>query len=356
MKKMRKSLVILFIFIFIIISSGCSDSSVATTEPYFNNNNSILPVNVMNNQYSLLQQASDKTLKTLSSKVITADEVFQKVLVEHDLNYFVVDIRGSNDFAKGTIEGAVNIPFEYTANLKLIGSLPKDKTIIVVCYTGHQAGQTTALWNMLGYDAVAMINGMAGWTTNTVAGATLPENSYNYPVTTIASEATVYELPTYVNEEVANLDSLILAKSNNFLNSKKGVTVKAEDLIKDLNNDNSNYFVLDVRNKEDYDRGHIEGAINIPFENVAEIDNLKKLPPNKTIVIVGYYGTDANQVARVINQLGYDSYALFYGMRIWTPNEAINGIPSISTEKITDLPTVELQYEEGGEPTTASCG
>lgn len=354
MSKIRKTMIILFVLLFIFISSGCSNN-IATVEPLFNTNNTILPVNVIKDQYSLLQQASDETLKNLSSKIITADEVVQKVLIEQDLNYFVVDIRNSSDFINGSIEGAVNIPFEYTANPKLIGSLPKDKTIIVVCYTGHQAGQTTALWNMLGYDAVAMINGMAGWTTSSVAGATLPNSSFNNPVTTVAYEATTYELPKYVNEEVANLDSLILAKSTNFLNSKKGVTVKSEDLINDINSGNSKYFVLDVRDKNDYDKGHVEGAINIPYENVAEIDNLQKLPPNKMIVIVGYYGTDANQVARVINQLGYDSYALMYGMRMWTSNDAIIGIPSISTEIVSDLPTVELQYVDGGAPKAAGC-
>ena len=41
--------------------------------------------------------------------------------------------------------------------------LPKDKKIIVVDYSGHAASQVAVLWNMLGYDAVAMHNGMAGW-------------------------------------------------------------------------------------------------------------------------------------------------------------------------------------------------
>lgn len=355
MKKMRKSLVFLFVFIFIIISSGCNSTS--TVEPFFDDNKNAAPIKVMNNQFSLLQQASDETLKTLSSKVITADEVFQKVVIEQDLNYFVVDVRSPGDYAKGSIESAVNIPYELAANPKLISALPKDKTIIVVCYSGHKAGQTTALWNMLGYDAVTMINGMSGWTTKSVAGSTLPKSSFNYSVTTVTSEATAYELPTYEKEEEANLESLILAKSTELLESQKGTIVKAEDLNADLSSDESKYFVVDVRDQVDYDEGHIEGAINIPYENIVETENLQKLSTDKTIVLVGYNGTDASQVARIINQLGYDSYALLYGMRVWTPNEVVNGISPISTETISDLPTVELQYNlDGGAATSASCG
>ncbi|HCJ57468.1 MAG TPA: sulfurtransferase, partial [Clostridiaceae bacterium] len=49
-------------------------------------------------------------------------------------------------------------------------TLPKDKKIIVYCYTGQTAGQTVAALRLLGYDAVSLNAGMgtpatgdAGW-------------------------------------------------------------------------------------------------------------------------------------------------------------------------------------------------
>lgn len=42
--------------------------------------------------------------------------------------------------------------------------LPKDKKIIVVCYTGQTAGQIVGVLKLLGYDACSLMGGMVnGW-------------------------------------------------------------------------------------------------------------------------------------------------------------------------------------------------
>ena len=42
--------------------------------------------------------------------------------------------------------------------------LPKDKKIIVVCYTGQTAGQVVSILRLLGYDACSLKGGMVnGW-------------------------------------------------------------------------------------------------------------------------------------------------------------------------------------------------
>jgi len=38
---------------------------------------------------------------------------------------------------------------------------------VVYCYTGHTGSQTTALLNLLGYDATNLLFGMCSWTNNT---------------------------------------------------------------------------------------------------------------------------------------------------------------------------------------------
>jgi rhodanese-related sulfurtransferase len=47
--------------------------------------------------------------------------------------------------------------------------LPKDKTIVVYCYTGQTAGQTVGILRLLGYDAVSL-NGGVGMESNAPLG------------------------------------------------------------------------------------------------------------------------------------------------------------------------------------------
>jgi len=86
-----------------------------------------------------------------------------KALVDSkDSNIYILDIRSNADFIIGHIEGAHNIPFkEVGRNLE---NLPKDKEIIVYCYTGQTGGQTTSLLNVAGFNARSLNGGMNnGW-------------------------------------------------------------------------------------------------------------------------------------------------------------------------------------------------
>lgn len=72
----------------------------------------------------------------------------------------VVDIRTAEDFAAGHIVNAINIPFGQDMDFS---ELPAGK-LIVACYSGQTAGQTTAVLRMLGKDAVSLHFGMkVGW-------------------------------------------------------------------------------------------------------------------------------------------------------------------------------------------------
>lgn len=83
----------------------------------------------------------------------------KKALDEKDANVMFLSIRSAEDYAKGHVEGAANIPFGKGME-QLFNTLPKDKKIIVYCYTGQTAGQTVAALRLLGYDAVSMNFGM----------------------------------------------------------------------------------------------------------------------------------------------------------------------------------------------------
>lgn len=44
-----------------------------------------------------------------------------------------------------------------------LDGLPRDRQIIVTCYTGQQAGQTVAALRLAGFDAISLHGGMTAW-------------------------------------------------------------------------------------------------------------------------------------------------------------------------------------------------
>jgi rhodanese-related sulfurtransferase len=104
---------------------------------------------------------------TYTNYKISEDDA-KKLVDAKDTSVLFLSVRKAEDFAKGHIEGAANIPFGKGME-QLFNTLPKDKKIIVYCYTGQTAGQTVAGLRLLGYDAVSMNAGM-GTKANAPAG------------------------------------------------------------------------------------------------------------------------------------------------------------------------------------------
>jgi rhodanese-related sulfurtransferase len=76
---------------------------------------------------------------------------------------FIVDVRQPDDYNRGFIAGAVNIPLrELAKNLPALPAMDKD--IVVVCDTGHRSAIGMAVLQMLGYKkAKSLEGGMQAW-------------------------------------------------------------------------------------------------------------------------------------------------------------------------------------------------
>jgi rhodanese-related sulfurtransferase len=76
----------------------------------------------------------------------------------------LIDIRDAADFAKGHILNARNVPLiQIDAHAESIAK-NKQKSLIVYCDTGRQAGSVTAKLRDLGYEnAVSLSGGLAAW-------------------------------------------------------------------------------------------------------------------------------------------------------------------------------------------------
>lgn len=96
------------------------------------------------------------------------------------------------------------------------------------------------------------------------------------------------------------------------LSSENRNLLDARTLDQLISTNSDDLYILDIRNKEDFDAGHIQGANNTWWFDVGE--KLEELPVDKRIVVVCYSGQSAGQVVGVLRVLGFDAVALTGGM------------------------------------------
>ena len=80
--------------------------------------------------------------------------------------------------------------------------------------------------------------------------------------------------------------------------------------------------VIDLRAADNYNAGHIAGAINVGLSSLAE--NLSKINPDAPVYLYCYTGHTAAQATALLEMLGYDAYSLKFGMCGWSSDPAIN--------------------------------
>ncbi len=85
--------------------------------------------------------------------------------IEKGRNINVVDVRMAEDYAKGHIPGAVNLP---TAKWKSLEGLQKDKVNVLYCYSHvcHLAAKAAVQFAEQGFSMMEMDGGFKAWTAH----------------------------------------------------------------------------------------------------------------------------------------------------------------------------------------------
>ena len=92
----------------------------------------------------------------------------------------------------------------------------------------------------------------------------------------------------------------------------------------EMMNTETNYIILDVRTHEEYNEGHIPGAICIPNETIGSED-LSALPDkNQLILVYCRSGNRSKQASEKLVRLGYINIVEFGGIRDWTGDIVTN--------------------------------
>ena len=91
----------------------------------------------------------------------------------------------------------------------------------------------------------------------------------------------------------------------------------SQEKAKEIMEDTEGYIILDVRTDWEYDNGHIEGAINIPNEEIGHED-IEALPDKEQpILVYCRSGNRSKQAASKLAVLGYKNIYEFGGVITW---------------------------------------
>ena len=299
------------------------------------------------NEAKLMAEAADKYLASGKPPTLTADKLYENLNDGDAANDpYILDIRSAADFAKGHIKGAVNVGFANVFKAETLAKLPKDKQIVVSCYTGHTASMAAFALDAMGYNAIPLKWSQMGWSKNDEplgAGKRFPAEQKDYAIETKANDATkTYSLPSVKTGKTAVAD-IIAIQADTFLSNTKSFTIMADKLFENLNDgDTANDpFVLDLRSAADYEKGHVKGSVNIPFASAFKAENLAKLPTDKQIVVVCYTGHTASMTGFFLNVMGYNAIPLKWGIMGWTKNDAPLGAVKRFPAEQKDYPIVK---------------
>jgi rhodanese-related sulfurtransferase len=344
---MSKKLNLILVFV-LLTSLLLASTSLAQEEP--------------SGDFGVVQRTA-ATLLSDWKPVMSADALYENLNDGDTSNDpFIVSVRSPEDYAKGHIPGAINIPWKEIAKPESLAKLPSDRQIVTYCYTGHTGQVAATVLGLLGYNVTNLKYGMMGWTTNDeVLGTTRfgpNTDQRDYPVETTAHEATeTYGYPT-LSTGAQDAREIVRIAADTWLNSGSAPTISADALFDNLNDgDASNDpVIVSVRSPDDYAKGHISGAINIPLSQIANPENLAKLPPDKQIVVYCYTGHTGQVADTVLSVLGYKVANLKYGMMGWTTDDAVLATTRFDPATQPNYPVVgtaaAAAAAEAAQPTT----
>ena len=177
-------------------------------------------------------------------------------------NYLVIDVRSSEEYAAGHLKHAINIPLEeLEGRLDEINAY-KDKNVVLYCNTGNRSGKALDLLKQKGFNVLMNAPGV---------------KQYDYELYKVGS-------------------------------------INAEEFKKIAND--PNVLIIDVREKKDYDAGHMKGAINIPDgEPVDNYKDVLEANKDKTMVTHCYSGNRSAKLAQMLSDKGYKVLNLLDGTK-----------------------------------------
>ena len=131
----------------------------------------------------------------------------------------------------------------------------------------------------------------------------------------------------------------------------RSYTQISQDEAKQMMEQDGTQIIVDVRTQEEYESGHIPGAICIPNESIGT-EQPKELPDlDQVILIYCRSGNRSKQAAQKLFDMGYTNVYEFGGINDWT-GEVVTETPDADTSQDTSQ---EIEPENPDESVPASA-
>lgn len=119
--------------------------------------------------------------------------------------------------------------------------------------------------------------------------------------------------------DTSNSNNTTNANENSNSMTTQNATYKqiSQEEAKEMMRNNDNLVIVDVRRQDEYDSGHIAGAILIPNESIGtnRPEQLKDL--NQVILVYCRTGNRSKQAAQKLADMGYTNVYEFGGITTW---------------------------------------
>ncbi len=245
--------------------------------------------------------------------------------------YYILDIRKSDAFTAGHIQGAKNIPFSaILTEAENAGSKP----ILMVCYTGQTACYATSLLRMYGYTNTRALKwGMSGWNASTAGPwnnntGNIADGHTNWSYANAPANS-VFTDPTISSFSADGAQ--ILKERVEKVVSEGFKTISGSEVLEAP----SSYFINNYFSETDYlGFGHINEAYRIKEDLLLVGNGYLGLNSDSKIVSYCYTGQTSAVLTAWLRVLGYDAYSLTFGMNglhhsntAWASNKWGSSVP-----------------------------
>ena len=253
----------------------------------------------------LIRQATwdayEKVLQEINASQFPVDPVMaQSRLKGKEASFLILDLRAPDVYAQKHVQGAVNLSI--VALAENIASLPKDKTLLLYCYTGQSSALAMVPLKAYGYQAI-FING--GFAQMEKAGFIMDNKPV--PFDPAKNEKTV---DPRQNTILAGIQANLLAIARQ--HTVKTLVV-ADRNVKELSTGSpEKYAFVDLRPATDYAKGHIKGAISAPLAELRTRATM--LPKDKRLVLCCKSGQLAAMSTAPLTAEGFKIISLCAGL------------------------------------------